>query len=55
MGFDAPIHTVSQLYYGPDYDVSSDGRRFLFNLGAESAQASFVVLLGWQRSLFTAP
>jgi Tol biopolymer transport system component/DNA-binding winged helix-turn-helix (wHTH) protein len=36
---------------GPDYDVTADGQRFLVNLGAESAQGSFVVLLGWQRTL----
>jgi hypothetical protein len=36
---------------GTEYDATADGQRFLFSLGAESAQGSFVVLLGWQRAL----
>jgi eukaryotic-like serine/threonine-protein kinase len=43
--------TQAAPFYGPDYDVSADGQRFLFNQGAESAQTSFVVLLGWQGAL----
>ena len=37
--------------YCPRYDVTADGQRFLFPLGAEPAGESFVVLLGWQRGL----
>ena len=43
--------TQAAPFYGPDYDVTADGQRFLFNQGAESAQTSFVVLFGWQGSL----
>jgi Tol biopolymer transport system component len=42
---------MSQPFFGSDYDVTADGQRFLFNLGSESAQGSFVVRLGWQRAL----
>jgi serine/threonine-protein kinase len=52
--FSAPVGSpgsMSQPFRGPEYDVAADGQRFLFNLGAESAQESFVVRLGWQRAL----
>jgi hypothetical protein len=39
---------MSQPFSGPDHDVAADGQRFLFNLRAEPADGSFVVLIGWQ-------
>jgi eukaryotic-like serine/threonine-protein kinase len=46
-----PSGSMSQPFSGPDYDVAADGQRFLFNLRAEPADPSFVVLIGWQRAL----
>ena len=44
-----PSGSMSQPFSGPDYDVAEDGQRFLFNLRADPAEGSFVVLIGWQR------
>ena len=46
-----PSGSMSQLFSGAEYDVAADGQRFLFNLRAEPADESFVVLFGWQRAL----
>jgi Tol biopolymer transport system component len=45
-----PSGGMSQPFSGPEYDVAADGERFLFNLRADPAEGSFVVLVGWQRA-----
>ena len=49
--FSHPVGSGGSNQYGPEYDVTANGQRFLFNVGAESAQAAFVVRFGWQRDL----
>ena len=49
--FDVRLGTTSFSFYAPEYDVSSDGQRFLINVAGRSEASPITVVLNWPSML----